>query len=64
MSIPCVGDCDGSGVVAVNELVILVNIDLGSADASACPEGIPGGNPVSISLIIQAVNSVLNGCAE
>jgi hypothetical protein len=46
----------------VNELVILVNIDLGYFDVSACPDGIPPGSPVNIALIIQAVNNLLYGC--
>ena len=58
----CVGDCDGSGDVTVNELITLVNIDLGTADASACPNGIPSGAEVDIALIIQAVNNALTNC--
>ncbi len=60
--VSCVGDCDGSGMVTVNELVILVNIDLGYFGVSACPDGIPPGSPVNIALIIQAVNNLLYGC--
>ncbi len=55
----CVGDCDKSGDVTVDELITLVNIDLGSADPSACPNGIPPGSTVDITLIIQAVNNAL-----
>jgi hypothetical protein len=58
----CVGDCDSSGEVTVNELITLVNIALGTADNSACPHGIPAAATVDISLIIQAVNNALNGC--
>lgn len=57
----CVGDCDGSGGVSVNEIIILVNIALGTADAAACPNGIPSGANVDITLIIQVVNNALNG---
>jgi len=39
-----------------------VNIDLGSADASACPNGIPSGVTVDIALIIKAVGNALNNC--
>lgn len=59
----CVGDCDGSGAVTVNEIVTLVNIDLGTAAASACSHGIPSGVTVDITVIIQAVNVALDGCA-
>jgi len=58
----CVGDCDGSGAVTVNELITLVNIDLGTAQSSTCSHGIPSGGSVDITLIIQAVDNALNGC--
>ena len=59
----CAGDCDGSGDVAVNELITLVNIALGNAQPSACPHGVPNGAEVDITLIIRAVNNALNGCS-
>jgi len=49
--------------VNVNELITMVNIDLGTADASACPNGIPSGGNVDIALLIQAVNNALNACS-
>jgi hypothetical protein len=36
--------------------------DLGNADASTCPNGIPGGAEVDIVTIIQAVNHALESC--
>jgi photosystem II stability/assembly factor-like uncharacterized protein len=60
--VACVGDCDGSGTVTVNEIITLVNMALGTADASACPHGVPSGGSVDVALIIQAVNNALNGC--
>src|SRR5262249_52195035 len=60
----CVGDCDGSGVVAVNELVVGVNIALGSAPLSQCSAFDANGNGmVDINELIGGVNSLLNGCA-
>ena len=59
---PCVGDCDGSGEVPVNEVITLVDIALGNALPSACPHGVPSGAEVNVALIIQAVNNALNGC--
>ena len=59
----CVGDCDGSGIVTVNEIIALVNIALGNVQPSACQNGIPNGAEVNIALLIQAVNGVLNGCS-
>jgi hypothetical protein len=59
---PCVGACDGTGTVAVNDLIILTNVALGQAEVSSCPHGIPAGGPVDVALILQAVNNALNGC--
>lgn len=58
----CDGDCDGSGEVTVAEIITMLNITLGTAEPSACPNGIPAGAKVDISLIIQAVNHALNQC--
>jgi hypothetical protein len=57
----CAGDCQGTGMPAVNDVIILVNIVLGNAQASACPDGIPPGDTPSVTLIIQTVNNILNG---
>jgi hypothetical protein len=59
----CVGDCNGDGVVAINELITAVNVGLGTDPADACPAlncntlSLP-----SVICIIQAVNNALNGC--
>jgi hypothetical protein len=58
----CTGDCDGRGSVAVDDLLTLVNIALGNAQPSACPQGIPRGAEVDVALILQAVNNALSGC--
>ena len=60
--IACVGDCNGNGVVTVDEILTMVNIALGNADATACPNGIPSGAQVDVALILTAVNNALNGC--
>jgi hypothetical protein len=62
MPIACVGDCNGNGTVTVDEILTMVNIALGNADATACPNGIPSGVEVNVALILQAVNNALNGC--
>jgi hypothetical protein len=60
--LPCVGDCDGSGDVTIDELITMVNSALGSAQ-SACPDGDADGNgTIEITEIIAAVNNTLNGC--
>ena len=57
----CFGDCNGDGMVGINELITLVNIALGSQPASACPS-LPAGAVVNISDLITAVNNDLSGC--
>ena len=65
----CAGDCDGDGLVAVNEIIQLVTIALGTGtDCTTCALGIPAGvtcpSGITISVITQAVDSALNGCGN
>jgi cysteine-rich repeat protein len=59
----CAGDCNTSGDVAINELVICVNVALGSAAVSSCDAcDVNGDGGVAINELIAAVNSALAGC--
>jgi len=59
----CVGDCDGSGEVTVDELITMVNIDLGTAPLSACTAGDADSSAsITIDEIIAAVNNALTSC--
>jgi hypothetical protein len=59
----CVGDCNGDGMVAINELITGVNIALGSSPVSACPSfDVNGDGSVAINELIGGVNNALNGC--
>jgi hypothetical protein len=59
----CVGDCNGDGMVAINELIIGVNIALGSQPVTACESfDVNGDGMVTINELIQGVNNALNGC--
>ncbi|MFN8640849.1 MAG: hypothetical protein U0802_04010 [Candidatus Binatia bacterium] len=59
----CVGDCNGDGMVAINELIIGVNIALGSAQVSACPSfDVNNNGEVAINELITAVNNALGSC--
>jgi hypothetical protein len=61
----CAGDCDGTGVVTVDELVRGINIALDRAPVVTCPSfDTSGDGAVSIAELIRAVNRALNGCAE
>jgi hypothetical protein len=62
-STSCAADCDGSGVVSINELIRAVNIALGTQDVSACPAADRNGNgSVAINELISGVNAALDGC--
>jgi hypothetical protein len=59
----CVGDCNGDGMVEINELILGVNIDLGSQPLSACPSfACHGGSSVTIDCLVRAVHNALEGC--
>ena len=58
----CVGDCNGDGMVAINELITGVNIALGTQPVSACPAFANGQGEVDIAQLIKGVNNALNGC--
>jgi len=49
--------------VAINELIIGVNIALGNQSLASCPAFDRSGNgQVEINELISAVNDALNGC--
>jgi len=59
----CVGDCDGSGEVTVDEVIKGVNIALGNASIDTCKQfDADGSGTVTINELIIAVNDVLSGC--
>lgn len=61
--IPCVGDCNSSGQVTVDEILTMMNIALGGASVSACTPGDANGNgQITVDEILTAVHNALNGC--
>jgi hypothetical protein len=59
----CVGDCNKDGSVTINELILGVNIALGTAPADRCASLDQNhDDTVAINELIAAVNSALNGC--
>lgn len=59
----CTGDCNGDGQVAVNELIVGVNIALGNQAVGACPAlDTDGDGMVVVSELVRAVGFALNGC--
>lgn len=59
----CPGDCGRNGEVTVDELILGVNIALGSALVDQCTAMDSGGDgEVTINELVSAVNAALNGC--
>ena len=62
-TLSCAGDCNGDGKVTINELIIGVNIVLGTQPLLACPSfDSHQTGQVTISDLVVAVNHVLLGC--
>jgi hypothetical protein len=60
----CTGDCDGSGMVAIHELILGVNIALGLRPLDACRAFANSDGMGDIAQLIAGVNHALSGgCA-
>ena len=63
-NLSCAGDCNDDGSVAVDELLTLVNIALGTADVSTCAAGDLNHNgQITVDEILAGVSAALNGCS-
>jgi len=61
--LPCVGDCNHSNEVTINEIITMVNIALGNSPVSDCPAGDANGDgEITVNEIIAAVNNTLTAC--
>src|SRR5262245_48343764 len=61
----CVGDCDGDGAVTVAELVMMVNMALGTEDMSACATHAAdtnGDGVISVNELVSGARAILEGC--
>ena len=60
----CTGDCNANDVVAVNEVVTMVNVSLATQPLSACTAGDANQNgAIAINELMTAVNHALTSCA-
>lgn len=60
---PCIGDCDGSRSVTVEELIIGVNIALDQAPLSGCMNfDSDNSQTVTVEELVQAVGNALGNC--
>lgn len=71
MDFPCVGDCNGDGVVTIDDLIKMVNIALGlrgvcgDDGVGECLAGDANCDcQITVDEIIRAVNNNLNGCED
>lgn len=61
----CVGDCNGDGVVTVDEVLLGVNIALGAAPMSACPSSdVDQNGALTVDELITSVDAALRGCTS
>jgi hypothetical protein len=61
--LPCVGDCDGNGSVAIGELITGVNISLGSRPLTDCADfDANDSGAIEVNELVSAVNGALLGC--
>jgi hypothetical protein len=59
----CTGDCNGDGRVAIDELVVGVNIAVELLQIGVCPAiDVSGDGQASIGDLVQAVGNALRGC--
>ena len=59
----CVGDCTNKSTVTVSDVLTLVNIALGTAEASTCMNGDANhDSQITIDEILTAVKNALSGC--
>jgi len=59
----CPGDCNSDRAVTVDELLVMVNVALDNAPASACPSGDRNADgAITIDEILLAVGSALGTC--
>ncbi len=60
---PCAGDCNGDGVVTIDELVTGVEIALGVTPVAQCAAlDANGDGVITVDELLQAVHNLLNGC--
>ena len=59
----CAGDCNGDGVITIDEVVSGINIALGVTPLSQCSGlDVNGDGLVTVDELLEAVSRVLNGC--
>lgn len=61
--VSCIGDCNSDGEVTVDEILLGINIALGTEPIAQCPSvDANGDGAVSVDEIIAAISTALSGC--
>jgi hypothetical protein len=60
----CTGDCDGNGVVAIDELILGVNIALDRQQVNTCPAFENSQGTMDVMQLVKGVNNTLYGCGS
>lgn len=61
----CFGDCGDDGAVTVDEILVLIEIALGTRPLAACDRGDIGGDgTISVDELVVAVGLALTGCPQ
>jgi hypothetical protein len=59
----CIGDCDGSGEVAIGEMILAVGIVLGTEPLESCPAADGEDNGlVEVDDLLTIAGNALDGC--
>jgi hypothetical protein len=59
----CIGDCDDDGVVSIDNVILMINVALGTAPAGACAAGDADANGrIAIDELVAAVHAALVRC--
>ena len=59
----CVGNCNSDASVTVDELLVMINVALGVAEATACAPGDANHDgAITVDEILRAINYALDGC--
>jgi hypothetical protein len=59
----CQADCDGDGLVTINELITAVRIALGESPLTSCATAdIDNSGTVAVNELVGAVNRAIDGC--
>ena len=61
----CVGDCDNSGMVTVDELVKIANIQQGHGSISDCTAADRDhSNTITVDEVVASISSAVDGCTD